>query len=160
MSKKGVESIAGIVEKFMDVSSKLAGEYGGYLDKHIGDASLVVFGIKEKVDSDMVRRAMLFINDLNKEMWSSFSLSMSHGVSAGEGLYGVFGDSSSRSSFTVFAECVDQAFDLQSLAKNNTTLVSQGLIDLYSGDNLEFSKTQYEKIYQLHAHKILNKGES
>ena len=121
-------------------------EYGGHLDKFVGDAAMVVFGtpLPNPRHAEAAVRAALDIKEaiagLDREMkWGNVNIQVGMGMNSGEMVTGNLG-SRKRMEYTVIGDNVNVASGLTSLARPGEILISRQTYDLIedkSGLNVE-----------------------
>ena len=126
------EDLRRLVEGFHTGTNAIITQYGGTVDKHIGDAVMALFGAPIAHGDDALRalRAALDIQTSVSELndpWGK-PLSSHIGVAAGEVVAGEVGHG-----YTVLGDAVNLAARLVELAKPGETVISDGLARLLKG---------------------------
>lgn len=138
------ELLAKLVNNYLSEMTNIAIEFGGTIDKFIGDAVMVFFGDPES-DGDrqdalncakMALRMQQRISEL-QDYWKSLGIGeeiqVRMGISTGYCTVGDFG-SQQRLDYTAFGSPVNLAARLESLALPREIVVSQQTFELISGD--------------------------
>ena len=138
------ELLAKLVNNYLSEMTNIAIEFGGTIDKFIGDAVMVFFG-DPKSDGDrqdalncakMAIRMQQRISEL-QDYWKSLGIGeeiqVRMGISTGYCTVGDFG-SQQRLDYTAFGSPVNLAARLESLALPREIVVSQQTFELISGD--------------------------
>ena len=138
------ELLAKLVNNYLSEMTNIAIEFGGTIDKFIGDAVMVFFG-DPKSDGDrqdalncakMALRMQQRISEL-QDYWKSLGIGeeiqVRMGISTGYCTVGDFG-SQQRLDYTAFGSPVNLAARLESLALPREIVVSQQTFELISGD--------------------------
>tara|TARA_A100001011_G_C14170409_1_gene782223 strand:- start:172 stop:1167 length:996 start_codon:yes stop_codon:yes gene_type:complete len=136
------ERLATIVNSYLSEMSSIALEYGGTIDKFIGDAILVFFGdpdtkgdVEDAISTiEMSLRMQKRVNELQKT-WKKLGLSdglmVRMGISTGFCTVGNFG-SDLRLDYTVLGSPVNLAARLQSMAKPGEIIIDENTQNLVS----------------------------
>ena len=138
------ELLAKLVNNYLSEMTNIAIEFGGTIDKFIGDAVMIFFGDPES-DGDrqdalncakMALRMQQRISEL-QDYWKSLGIGeeiqVRMGISTGYCTVGDFG-SQQRLDYTAFGSPVNLAARLESLALPREIVVSQQTFELISGD--------------------------
>ena len=138
------ELLAKLVNNYLSEMTNIAIEFGGTIDKFIGDAVMVFFGDPES-DGDrqdalncakMALRMQQRISEL-QDYWKSLGIGeeiqVRMGISTGFCTVGDFG-SQQRLDYTAFGSPVNLAARLETLALPREIVVSQQTFELISGD--------------------------
>ena len=138
------ELLAKLVNNYLSEMTNIAIEFGGTIDKFIGDAVMVFFGDPES-DGDrqdalncakMALRMQQRISEL-QDYWKSLGIGeeiqVRMGISTGYCTVGDFG-SQQRLDYTAFGSPVNLAARLETLALPGEIVVSQQTFELISGD--------------------------
>ena len=138
------ELLATLINNYLSEMTNIAIEYGGTIDKFIGDAVMVFFGDPnsdgETEDAmkcvEMAVRMRQRVNELSK-YWNRLGapegLNVRMGIATGYCTVGNFG-SDQRLDYTALGSPVNLAARLQSIAPNNEILVSEPTMRLLDGD--------------------------
>ena len=128
------EDLSFMINSYLNKMSEITNQYGGTLDKFIGDGILVFFGDPEskglKEDAvaciDMAKAMSAEMDELRK-LWQKsgfdYPLQIRMGISTGYCTVGNFG-SESRMDYTVLGRIVNLASRRETLAKPESMLVS------------------------------------
>ncbi len=128
------EALTALINEYLNEMSKIALEYGGTIDKYIGDAIMIFFGDPEtkgqKEDAlacvNMALAMRTRMNEL-REQWHEHGiespLHVRIGINTGFCTVGNFG-SDDRMDYTILGGEVNLASRLESLAAEDTILVS------------------------------------
>ena len=138
------ERLASIVNAYLSEMSSIALEYGGTIDKFIGDAILIFFGDPETKGDvedalsaiEMSIRMQTRVNELQrtwKKLGLSDGLMVRMGVTTGYCTVGNFG-SDLRLDYTVLGSPVNLAARLQSMAKPGEIIIDENTQNLVSQD--------------------------
>ena len=126
------EDLRRLVEGFYSRADAIIAQYGGTVDKHIGDAVMALFGAPIAHGDDALRalRAALDIQTSLSELKDPWGkpLSSHVGVAVGEVVAGEVGHS-----YTVLGDAVNLAARLVELAKPGETVISEALARLLKG---------------------------
>ncbi len=132
------EEISAFLTEFRHRVSAAVADCGGVIDKFIGDAVLVVFGIRDPSDRDAaaaIRCADLLVKEM--EEWSEErersgdpAVRIGVGLHRGEAFLGAIGDET-RLEYTVLGDTVNVAARLEELTKETEWLIlaSKQLLD-------------------------------
>ena len=129
------EQLSAIINSYLSEMSKIAINYGGTIDKFIGDAILVFFGDPESFGSKLDAKKCLQmskemkskVNELQsqwKNLGAEKGIKVRMGITSGYCTVGNFG-SDMRLDYTVLGSPVNLASRLQSIAKPNSIYVSE-----------------------------------
>ena len=148
------EEITSMLNYYLTEMSKLALEFGGTIDKYIGDAILIFFGDPETdgVKEDAIKCVNMAIamqsrmKELENEWAEKFGirapLQIRVGISTGYCTVGNFG-SEDRLDYTVIGAQVNLASRLESIANTGSILLS---FDTYSQISKEINCVELEKV--------------
>ncbi len=129
MESMDAEKVLGFLNAMFSGLLSVIREYGGTVDKFLGDAVMVVFGAPE-VKVDDRERALLCALAIRREFDEFIqtgpaefgNISISIGVNTGRAVAGIVGDSDYRE-YTVFGSSVNTAARLESAAKPGEILI-------------------------------------
>jgi class 3 adenylate cyclase/tetratricopeptide (TPR) repeat protein len=124
-SRLDAEDLKALVERFYGRTDRVIADYGGTVDKHIGDAVMALFGapVAHGDDSERAVRAALDIHKAVAELGPSGQAQSVHiGIAAGEVIAGGF-----THGYTVLGESVNLASRLVGLAGPGETVISDAL---------------------------------
>ncbi len=128
-TEKAPEEVVEALNAYLEISTSIIIQYGGYIDKFIGDAVMGVFGVPV-FRSDHVERAaraaMQIQTTLQQESLKGNTLLASVGISIHSGIV-VAGNvgSQSKMEYTVIGDTVNVAARLNALAAAGEIVVSQ-----------------------------------
>ncbi|MBI4184772.1 MAG: AAA family ATPase [Proteobacteria bacterium] len=121
------EELHALVNRLFAVIDRIVADYGGAIDKHIGDAVMALFGAPVAHGDDPLRavRAAFDIHAAMAKLSEEVGrvLSMHVGIASGEVVAAGVGADAERE-YTVLGESVNLASRLDGLAKAGQTLVS------------------------------------
>ena len=138
------EVLTAVLNKYLNAMSKIAIEFGGTIDKFIGDAIMIFFGdpesLGEKQDAvACVKMAIKMrdkLSELRKE-WDTLGimkpLQVRMGINSGFCTVGNFG-SEDRLDYTIVGSTVNIASRLESAARVNQILISHNTYGLIKGE--------------------------
>lgn len=130
-SRLDAEDLKAHVDSFYARTDRVIADYGGTVDKHIGDAVMALFGapVAHGDDSERAVRAALEIHARLAEVGSSGPVQSVHiGIAAGEVVAGGF-----ARGYTVLGESVNLASRLVGLAGAGETVISDALRQALGG---------------------------
>ncbi len=128
-TKKSPEEVVEALNAYLEIATSHIIQFGGYIDKFIGDAVMGVFGVpvfrKDHVER-AVRAAIKIQEELHKASLHGNDLLASVGISIHTGVV-VAGNvgSQSKMEYTVIGDSVNVAARLNALAKSGEVVVSQ-----------------------------------
>ena len=132
----GAEEIHRLLEGFFAVVDGIVTDHGGYIDKHIGDSAMAVFGapVAHGNDTERAVHAALAIRDAMPGLAASFSrdVTVHIGVACGQVVASDTGSSGHRE-YTVTGDSVNLASRLTDAAKAGEILISDRVIETLSG---------------------------
>ncbi|MFQ5565194.1 MAG: adenylate/guanylate cyclase domain-containing protein, partial [Paracoccaceae bacterium] len=132
----GAEATHDILNRYFEAADRIVEEFGGAVDKHIGDNVMAVFGAPVAHDDDPERavRAALAIHDAAGaiEVPGGGALRLHIGVASGQVVASGTG-SDSHKEYTVTGDSVNLAARLEELAEPGQTLVSDAVRRRTSG---------------------------
>ncbi len=124
------EELHGLISRFFEAADRLVEEYGGTVDKHLGDGLMALFGAPVAHGDDPLRavRAAFDIHaavaGLSAELGRE--LRVHAGIASGEVVAGGLGRDS-QLEYTVLGESVNLASRLEALAEPGETLISEAV---------------------------------
>lgn len=137
----GPEGISAYLNEYLTVMNEVIFEYGGTIDKFIGDAIMVLFGAPQDMPpKDQVRRASDCAKAMQRRMatlaqdWKhdgAGHLQMRIGIHHGKAVVGNFG-STQRSDYTAIGPCVNLAARIEAASEPGHVFVSQETAKLMS----------------------------
>jgi class 3 adenylate cyclase len=121
----GAEPIVELLNEWFSEVARIVRRHGGYVDKFIGDAVMVLFGVPEPRDAmaaDAVRAAMemsdaLDAINMRRRFLGAREIRVGIGIDQGEAVVGFIG-SHLRQSYTAIGEVVNTAARLESATKD------------------------------------------
>ena len=125
------EKIVGLLNRYFSVMTEVIFEYGGMLDKYVGDGLLAIFGAPKvgPDDADNAVRAAIAMQeslaDLNKQFVAEgiAPIAVGIGLHTGEATIGYIG-SEKRSEYTAIGDTVNLAARLEASAAGGEILIS------------------------------------
>jgi PAS domain S-box-containing protein len=145
------EVLTAALNKYLNEMAKIAIDFGGTIDKYIGDAIMIFFGdpdtLGEKEDAIAcvkmaieMRRRLIEMRKEWGEMGISKPLSIRMGINTGFCTVGNFG-SEERLDYTIVGGAVNLASRLESAAEVNSILISEDTFSLIKEDiHCEYNK--------------------
>src|SRR5258706_9421661 len=126
------EDVANLVNQLWARFDKIIEEFGGEIDKHIGDAVMALWGTETSREDDAERaiRAALKMQETFKENAEQFPISIKVGVNSGPVLLSAMG---THGEFTAMGDTVNTASRLVESAQANEILVSHDTYQLVRG---------------------------
>ena len=123
---RDAEEVHQLLNRFFAAADVVVQSFGGYIDKHIGDAVMAVFGAPTAHTDDPERavRAALAVHDAVAELDPPLRVHI--GVAAGQVVASRTG-SAAHLEYTVTGDTVNLASRLTDLAKAGETLVSDAV---------------------------------
>ena len=132
----GAEEVHNLLDGFFAAVDGIVTSHGGYIDKHIGDSVMAVFGapIAHGNDTERAVRAALAIRDAMPGLAAAFSrnLTVHIGVACGQVVASDTGSSGHRE-YTVTGDSVNLASRLTDAAKPGEILISDMVVEALSG---------------------------
>ena len=142
----GPEGISKILNEYLTEMNKVIFEFGGTIDKFIGDAVMVLFGAPQDMSpKDQVERATrcgLAMNEALDRLamsWTderAIALKMRIGIHHGPAVVGNFG-SEQRSDYTAIGPTVNFAARIESASEAGSVFVSEQVATLLEEDRIE-----------------------
>jgi class 3 adenylate cyclase/tetratricopeptide (TPR) repeat protein len=124
------EELRDLVGRYTDLVDGIVVDYGGTVDKHIGDAVMALFGAPKAHDDDPLRaaRAALDIHEALARLGEGAgrSLQAHAGIASGEVIAGAIGRADAQD-YTVLGDSVNLAARLVAAAAPGQTLISEGV---------------------------------
>jgi class 3 adenylate cyclase len=132
----GAEEIHRLLDGFFALVDGIVTDHGGYIDKHIGDSAMAVFGapVAHGNDTERAVHAALAIRDAMPGLAASFSrdIAVHIGVACGQVVASDTGSSGHRQ-YTVTGDSVNLASRLTDAAKAGEILISDMVLKMLSG---------------------------
>src|ERR1700674_1229004 len=130
------EVLRDVVSRYTELVDGIVVDYGGTVDKHIGDAVMALFGAPRAHDDDPLRaaRAALDIHEAVARLGERAGrLLQAHaGIASGEVVAGAIGRGEMQD-YTVLGDSVNLAARLVTAAAPGQTLISDGVYRALSG---------------------------
>ena len=126
------EDVANLVNRLWARLDKIIREFGGEIDKHIGDAVMALWGTETAREDDAERaiRAALKMQETFKENAAQLPISIKVGINSGQVLLSEIG---TQGEFTAMGDTVNTASRLVNLAQANEIVVSHDTYQLVRG---------------------------
>ena len=135
-ARLGAEATHDVLNRYFELADRIVEEFGGSIDKHIGDNVMAVFGAPVAHDNDPERavRAALAIHEAAAgiELEAGVVLRLHIGIASGQVVASSTGSESHRE-YTVTGDSVNLAARLEGLAKPGQTLASETVQQRTSG---------------------------
>lgn len=139
------EKVVTLLNLYFSAMSEIIFEFGGTLDKYIGDGLMAIFGAPTASPNDakhalqtaiaMQKRLMILNRDLRNEGFSEVQIGI--GLHTGEATIGYIG-SEKRSEYTAIGDTVNLAARLESNARPGQILVSEATAAACNCDEYQF----------------------
>jgi adenylate cyclase len=143
-NRLGPQRIAEVLNEYLDAMTQAIFEFGGTVDKFMGDGVLALFGAPEDLSpAEQVHRAIAAAQRMHQKLdqlnvhWQQQEIAPMRfrcGIHQGNAVVGMFG-SAERTDFTAIGPSVNMAARLQEAAEPNAILVSQE-VGQYLDNNL------------------------
>jgi class 3 adenylate cyclase/tetratricopeptide (TPR) repeat protein len=134
--RMGAEATHDVLNRYFEAADRIVEEFGGSIDKHIGDNVMAVFGAPVAHDNDPERavRAALSIHEAAAGIMlpGGEALRLHIGIASGQVVASGTGSDSHRE-YTVIGDSVNLAARLEGLAEPGQTLVSEAVQRRTSG---------------------------
>ena len=129
---KDAEDVANLVNRLWLRADRIIQEYGGHIDKHIGDAVMALWGAETAREDDAERavRAALKMEETFKENARQLPIRLKVGVNSGQVLLSAIG---TQGEFTAMGDTVNTASRLVNLADGGQVLISHDTYQLVRG---------------------------
>lgn len=129
---RDAEDVANLVNHLWIRADRVIQEYGGYIDKHIGDAVMALWGTETAREDDAERavRAALRMQETFKDGIGSLPIGLKVGVNSGQVLLSAVG---TQGEFTAMGDTVNTASRLVSSANGGDILISHDTYQLVRG---------------------------
>src|SRR5215208_2180840 len=120
---RDAEDVANLVNHLWIRADRVIQEYGGHIDKHIGDAVMALWGTETAREDDAERavRAALKMQETFREGVGSLPIHLKVGVNSGQVLLSAIG---TQGEFTAMGDTVNTASRLVSSANGGEILIS------------------------------------
>lgn len=134
--KLSPEEIISMLNEYFAASIKIINEHGGVLDKFIGDAMMITFGVPVEAEDDPIRavKTALLMRKRVEELNATRSdagktpIKMGFGINTGYVIAGNVG-SEDRMEYTVLGDVVNTASRIEGLSRNMEVLVTESTYD-------------------------------
>jgi len=126
------EDVANLVNRLWIRADRIIHEYGGYIDKHIGDAVMALWGNETAREDDAERaiRAALKMQEIFKENAGHLNIRLKIGINSGPVLLSSIG---SQGEFTAMGDTVNTTSRLVASAQGGESLISHDTYQLVRG---------------------------
>ncbi|MGE5376637.1 MAG: ATP-binding protein, partial [Bacteroidota bacterium] len=126
------EDVANLVNRLWLRADRIIQEYGGRIDKHIGDAVMALWGTETAREDDAERavRAALKIQETFKENAWQLPIRLKVGINSGQVLLSAIG---TQGEFTAMGDTVNTASRLVNSAEGGEILITHDTYDLVRG---------------------------
>ena len=159
------EEVVAMLNEYFTNNLKVVNSFGGVLDKFIGDAMMITFGVPFEAKDDTLRavKTGIFmrkaIRDLNIQRMrlGKFPIQMGIGINTGYVIAGNVG-SEDRMEYTVLGDVVNIAARIEGLSRNMEVIVTENtyneikdkVIAIEKGAVSLKGKTMPVKVYEIH----------
>ena len=159
------EEVVAMLNEYFTNNLKVVNGFGGVLDKFIGDAMMIIFGVPFEAKDDTLRavKTGIFmrkaIRDLNIQRMrlGKFPIQMGIGINTGYVIAGNVG-SEDRMEYTVLGDVVNIAARIEGLSRNMEVIVTENtyneikdkVIAIEKGAVSLKGKTMPVKVYEIH----------
>ena len=129
---RDAEDVANLVNHLWIRADWIIQEYGGHIDKHIGDAVMALWGTETAREDDAERavRAALKMQETFKEGVGSLPIRLKVGINSGQVLLSAIG---TQGEFTAMGDTVNTASRLVNSANGAEVLISHDTYQLVRG---------------------------
>lgn len=129
---RDAEDVANLVNNLWRGADRIIQEYGGYIDKHIGDAVMALWGTEAAREDDAERavRAALKIQETFRDGIGPLAIHLKIGINSGQVLLSAIG---TQGEFTAMGDAVNTASRLVSSADPGQVLISHDTYQLVRG---------------------------
>lgn len=126
------EDVANIVNHLWIQADRIIQEYGGHIDKHIGDEVMALWGTESAREDDAERavRAALKMQETFRDGVGSLPIGLKVGINSGQVLLSAVG---TQGEFTAIGDTVNTASRLVNSAKGGDILISHDTYQLVRG---------------------------
>ena len=126
------EDLANLVNRLWIRADRIIQEYGGRIDKHMGDAVMALWGTETAREDDAERavRAALKMQNTFKENTGKLPIRLKVGINSGQALLSEIG---TQGEFTAMGDTVNTASRLVHSANGGETLISHDTYELVRG---------------------------
>ena len=129
---RDAEDVANLVNHLWIRADRVIQEYGGHIDKHIGDAVMALWGTETGREDDAERavRAALKMQETFREGVGSLPIHLKVGINSGQVLLSAIG---TQGEFTAMGDTVNTASRLVNSANGADILISHDTYELVRG---------------------------
>jgi predicted ATPase/class 3 adenylate cyclase len=129
---KDAEDVANLVNRLWLRADRIIQEYGGHIDKHIGDAVMALWGTETAREDDAERavRAALKMQEMFRENAIQLPIRLKVGINSGQVLLSAIG---TQGEFTAMGDTVNTASRLVNSAEGGDVLVTHDTYELVRG---------------------------
>ena len=129
---RDAEDVANLVNHLWIRADRVIQEYGGHIDKHIGDAVMALWGTETAREDDAERavRAALKMQETFREGVGSLPIHLKVGINSGQVLLSAIG---TQGEFTAMGDTVNTASRLVNSANGGDILISHDTYQLVRG---------------------------
>ena len=129
---RDAEDVANLINRLWTRADWIIQEYGGRIDKHIGDAVMALWGAETAREDDAERavRAALQIQEMFKDGVGTLPISLKVGINSGQVLLSMIG---TQGEFTAMGDTVNTASRLVHAADGGDVLISHSTYQLVRG---------------------------
>jgi len=129
---RDAEDVANLVNRLWARADWIIQEYGGRIDKHIGDAVMALWGTETAREDDAERavRAALQIQEMFKDGVGPLAIPLKVGINSGQVLLSAMG---TQGEFTAMGDTVNTASRLVHSANGGDVLISHNTYQLVRG---------------------------
>jgi len=129
---KDAEDVANLVNRLWLRADRIIQEYGGHIDKHIGDAVMALWGTDTAREDDAERavRAALKMEEMFKENARQLPIHLKVGINSGQVLLSAIG---TQGEFTAMGDTVNTASRLVHSAEGGEVLITHDTYKLVRG---------------------------
>src|SRR5215216_2012744 len=126
---RDAEDVANLVNRLWVRADRIIQEYGGHIDKHIGDAVMALWGTDTAREDDAERavRAALRIQEMFKDGIGPLPIRLKVGINSGQVLLSAIG---TQGEFTAMGDTVNTASRLVHAAQGSDVLISHNTYQL------------------------------
>ncbi|WP_227875716.1 GAF domain-containing protein [Aphanothece sacrum] len=144
----GAQAIATLLNEYFEAMTVAVFDYGGTVDKFIGDALMALFGAPEDLSAkEQAHRAIAAARGMYRQLevlnqrWKSQGLvdvpvQFRCGINQGSAVVGMFGGVQ-RSDYTAIGPAVNMAARLQEVAEANAILVSETVAEFLNPQEIQ-----------------------
>jgi predicted ATPase/class 3 adenylate cyclase len=129
---RDAEDVANLINRLWTRADWIIQEYGGRIDKHIGDAVMALWGTETAREDDAERavRAALQIQETFKDSVGSLPIHLKVGINSGQVLLSTIG---TQGEFTAMGDTVNTASRVVHSANDGEVLISHNTYQLVRG---------------------------